>query len=97
MSFKAHECFCYSPHYSAVGEFLHDVGSNPKMAALNPVSDARQLRGYNHILFFNAKNHNLELPIAFRDVLRERGALVIEIDDTLERLFVRHENEPLNG
>jgi hypothetical protein len=93
MSFKAHECFCYSPHYAAVGEMLRDLGSNPKQAGLNPVSDPDQLHGYRHILFFDVKTHVIQMPEDFRGALRACGALIIEIDDTLERLFVSQEHD----
>lgn len=85
MTFKAHECFCYRPHYEAVAEFLRDVGSNPKVAALNPVGDPRQLSGLRHVSFFTVKNHLVELPSGFDVMLHDIGAVVIEINDSFER------------
>jgi len=94
MSFKAHECFCYSPHYAAIGEFLRDIGSNPKQAGLNPVSDPIQLRGLRHVSFFNAVSHMIKLPQEFVQVLMEIGAQVVAIDDSYEKIHV-HEPEHL--
>jgi len=84
---SAHLLFCFEPHRRVVLDFLHNVNPVFDEKTLRSVSDWSALCGLEHITFFDVPNNPL-LPWLLDDfwvVLRDQGALVIEIDDSMKR------------
>jgi hypothetical protein len=97
MAMAAHKLYCYAPQRLAVREFLHTVNPHFNDDNLGAVQDGYQLRGLRHINFIVVAGMKPDVPQTIHEVLRQRGAVVITLDDTYERVLAHsthREHEP---
>ena len=78
--------FCYGPQRNAVVHWMYDVSA--PVSSRNPVSvdeHGERLRGAEHINFIEIVGHPHPIPERVLRILRDRGAVVIKVDDTWSR------------
>jgi hypothetical protein len=82
---SAANTYCYTPQKQTVISFLKEIGAIITSKSPHAIRDADELRGLDHINFFVVNGHQHSIPHRIWDMLRERGAIVIEIDDAFAR------------
>jgi hypothetical protein len=93
-----HKLFCYAPHRLAVREFLHTVNPHFNDDNLVAIRDEYALRGQSHVNFIIVVGMEPAVPQNVHQTLRRIGAVLIELDDTYERMLARvHHPEPASG
>lgn len=83
---SAHKLFCMASHRLDVLAFLHDVNPHfDEEENLHVITCAADLTGYDHITFLRLTTQPVSNPEIWRTLI-ERGAIVIDIDDSREKL-----------
>jgi len=78
---SAHLMFCYGPQAPAVKEWMYEIGAPVSSRSPVPIFDRDQLQGLDHITFIEIVEHANAIPEAIWKVLRDRGAVILKVDD----------------
>jgi hypothetical protein len=88
---SADHIYCYDRQRLDVEKFLNGIGSRVTSKCPHPVRDHHALAGLEHVIFIVIDGHPQPVPPRMWDMIVQRGAIVIHVDDQYEhRLAVRH-------
>lgn len=78
--------FCYEPQRHAVVSWMYEVSA--PVSSRNPVGvdeHGYRLQGAEHINFIEIVGHPNPIPERVMRILRDRGAIIIKVDDSWSR------------
>lgn len=95
---SADRLYCYLPQRKAVLNWMHEIGAIVSSKSPCGVEHHMHLAGLEHINFVEVVGMKPEVPEAMWRILRERGAIVMRLDDHWARerhvLHTQHLREP---
>ena len=82
--------YCYGPQSPAVELFLHECGSNARLAHLTVIRAPQDVDGLNDFTIAVVPKHHRPIPREIWEALaKRRGVRILELTDA-HRLYVEH-------
>lgn len=75
--------FCYAPQSQSIMGFLRSLEIVP--VVMNAITEHYRMQGVEKIVFFTDAHHPRPVPREMMEFLEQRGAIMVEIDDTFRR------------